>query len=450
MNQIRQILTDVRESLWFVPGVMLALALLLALGLIAVDVRIERDFLIRYSLVFGLGADGSRGMLTAIASSMLTVAALAFTLTLNAVAQSSSQYSPRVIRNYLSDKSNQFVFGYFVSVFAYCLVVLRTIRGGDEDAFIPSIAVFVGLILALGGVIVLIFFIHHIAVSLQVTSVIADIVRVTRGAIDDFYPEDVGEPIEDSPLPTESALRSLEDREWIEAPAENSGYVQTIDSGGLVEFAKERRLIVQIPVGVGDFIAAGAPIAFITAGISDAWNGQICEDVADEINTYFSVDRHRSIDQDVAFGIRQLVDIALKALSPGVNDTTTAINAIDRLGELVAVIGARRIPSNVRTAEEKAILFVTAPSFGDYLEYAFDEIRISGKGNSAVFARLIDALAMVFRAAKDEGRRTLVLRQVDLTVQYADETLETAYERGKFETHLDEKMQGYREAAGAV
>ena len=161
-----------RESLWFIPGTMLVSALLLALALVAIDLRIERDFLLEYSLLFGLGADGSRGMLTAIASSMLTVAALSFTLTLNAVAQASSQYSPRVIRNFLDDKSNQLVFGYFVSVFAYCLVVLRTIRGGDEDAFIPSIAVFAGLILALGGVMVLIFFIHHIAVSLQLTNIV--------------------------------------------------------------------------------------------------------------------------------------------------------------------------------------------------------------------------------------------------------------------------------------
>src|SRR5690606_7917292 len=147
----------------------------------------------------------------------------------------SSQYSPRIIRNYLSDTSNQFVFGYFVSVFAYCLVVLRTIRGGDEDSFIPSIAVFTGLLLALGGVIVLIYFIHHIAVSLQVTNIIAEIVKDTRRSIDNIYPTDLGAPIdEESPL-SEAASQALDEREWMEIPAKSSGYIQSIDQEGLAE-----------------------------------------------------------------------------------------------------------------------------------------------------------------------------------------------------------------------
>src|SRR5690606_34531059 len=164
------------------------------------------------------------------------------------------------------------------------------------------------------------------------------------------------------------------------------------------------------------------------------------EDLEGEINNRFTVDRHRTIGQDIGFGIRQLVDIALKALSPGVNDTTTAINAIDRLGEVLSQIAARRIPSRVRTAEGKAILIVKAPDFEDYVEYAFDEIRVSGRGNFAVFFRMIDALTTALRAAEDPGRRLVLFRHMQLTREFAMDTLETEYEREKFTAYLNERV----------
>lgn len=429
-----------RESMWFIPGIMLACALTLALGLIAFDNRIERDPLLEYSMLFGLGSDGSRGMLTAIASSMLTVAALAFTLTLNAVAQASSQYSPRVIRNYLGDQGNQFVFGYFVSVFAYCLVVLRTIRGGDEDRFIPSISVFTGLLLALGGVIVLIYFIHHIAVSLQVTNIVAEIVDDTRAAIDNIYPKDLGEPVENE-RPIEEVIDEIGDRDWIGVDAGSSGYIQSIDTDGLGDFARKHKLIMKVDVRIGDFVSQGANIADVTAEISNVQNSQIDRAIADEITDFVSINRHRTIEQDIGFGIRQLVDIALKALSPGVNDTTTAINAIDRLGELIGLLARREIPANVRTIDGKAYLLARSPDFEDHVEHAFDEVRISGRGNISVFFRLIDAISHAARATSSDSRRRALFHQIDLTSEYAEQTLETEYEKAKFEKHLKERLR---------
>ncbi len=450
MKELWTVWHRLRESMWFIPGLMLATALILALGLIAIDNRVERDVLLEYSLLFGLGSDGSRGMLTAIASSMLTVAALAFTLTLNAVAQASSQYSPRVIRNYLGDEGNQFVFGYFVSVFAYCLVVLRTIRGGDEDQFIPSIAVFVGLLLALGGVIVLIYFIRHIAVSLQVTNIVAEIADDTRTAIDNIYPEDLGEPVEGTLL-VEKVLEKIGERQWIDVAAESSGYVQSIDTEGLGEFARKHKLIMKVDVAVGDFVAQGSEIAYFTAEISDVWNSQIDKEIADEVIDFVTINRHRTIEQDIGFGIRQLVDIALKALSPGVNDTTTAINAIDRLGELIGLLARREIPSNVRTVDEKAYLLTRSPDFEDHVEYAFDEVRISGTGNISVFFRLIDALTHAAGATDTDSRRRVLFHQMELTADFAERTLETEYEKAKFRKHLIKKRgeisdRGSREA----
>ena len=178
----------------------------LAYGLVEFDATTSWHGAKRFPLLFASGADGARGMLSAISGSMLTVAALAFSLTLSTISQVSSQYSPRVLRNFMRDRVNQVVMGYFVGVFAYCLIVLGTIRGTDEVKFVPSTAVLVGLLLALGGVAALIFFIHHIAESLQTGTIVQHIFHETGKAITELFPDQFGEPIDD-PKKAEAALR---------------------------------------------------------------------------------------------------------------------------------------------------------------------------------------------------------------------------------------------------
>ncbi len=192
MNKLKLFWANLRASLWFVPGLMMVGSIALALVLIEIDSGIKGEWLARYPRLFGLGADGSRGMLSAIAGSMLTVATLAFSLTLNAITQASGQFTPRIFRNFMRDRANQFVLGYFVSVFSFCLIVLRTIRGGDELKFVPSLAVMTGLILALGGVLVLIFFIHHIADSLQITTILDNITDETKMSVEKLFPQQLG------------------------------------------------------------------------------------------------------------------------------------------------------------------------------------------------------------------------------------------------------------------
>ena len=172
MSRLRVLWQNVNASLWFVPTLMVAGAIGLAFGLVVVDTHIAHTWLPDYPLLFGAGTDGARGMLTAIAGSMVTVAALIFSLTLSTLAQVSSQYTSRVLRNFMRDRANQLVLGFFVSIFAYCLIVLRTIRGSDEGGFIPSLAVFMGLVLALASIGVLIFFIHHMATAIQASTII--------------------------------------------------------------------------------------------------------------------------------------------------------------------------------------------------------------------------------------------------------------------------------------
>ncbi len=152
-----------RSSFWFVPALMVVDAVVLAILLITLDASLDLHVAARWPLLFGAGAAGARGLLTTVASSMITVAGVVFSITLVALSLTSSQYTSRVIRNFMRDRVNQLVLGVFLGIFAYCLVILRTIRAADEGAFVPTLAVLAGLILAFVGIAVLIHFIHHMA-----------------------------------------------------------------------------------------------------------------------------------------------------------------------------------------------------------------------------------------------------------------------------------------------
>lgn len=438
MDRLWKIWTNLRSSLWFVPGLILLASISLALGLIEVDTRIKREWLLDFPALFGLGADGSRGMLTAIGSSMLTVAALTFSLTLAAIAQASSQFTPRILRAFMSDRLNQFVLGYFVSVFAYCLIVLRTIRSGDgEEKFIPSIAVVFGLLFALGGIVVLIYFIHHIADSLQVTTIIKNITQETFDSIERVLPEKVGKAASEDKSEEAKQLRKSEN--WVEVPALKSGYIQSVNPEQLLSFAEENQLILRMNYGIGDFIVKDAKLASVFLDEDDSKPPD--DKLIREINEFYSIYHYRTIEQDVNFGIQQIVDIALKALSPGVNDTTTAINCIHYLGALVGRIAERESFNRVRVCNGKLRVLVKTPSFEDYVKSAFDQIRINGKGNLTVFEALLTSLAFTAEKAPKKEYLDVLDEQVKLIAELARQTLETDYERQKAARKISETHQ---------
>lgn len=422
MQKIRQLLITLRSSLWLIPGIMIFISIFLAIGLVEVSSNIKTEWLFKYPRIFGLGADGSRGMLTAIAGSMLTVATLAFSLTLSIIAQASGQYTPRILRNFMRDKVNQFILGYFVSVFAYSLIILRTIRGGDEDPFVPSVAVLFGLILALGGIIVLIFFIHHIATSLQVTNIIKDIEEDTVRIIDNLFPERVGNEAEEFDKERAEELEDI--THWYGVDSLLNGYIQFIDSEGLMDFAVEKNLLIRMEYGVGQFVAEGTDLISISKEPDKDW--------IREINSYYNIFRYRTITQDVGYGIGQIVDIALKALSPGINDTTTALNCMDYLAVIVGRIGERQMPSRIRAENGEIRLFVKSPDFEQFMDTAFEQIRINAKANLAVFLRLLKAYSIIGEKVSDESRIETIEKHLVLTNEFANETLQTQYEKKVF------------------
>lgn len=430
-TRFRQYWQLLQQSLWFVPGLMVLGVGLLAYGLIEFDANTSWNGAKRFPLLFGVGAEGSRGMLTAIAGSMLTVAALTFSLTLSAISQVSSQYSPRVLRNFMSDRPNQVVMGYFVAIFSYCLIVLGTIRGSGEEKFVPATAVLAGLVLALGGVAALIFFIHHIAESLQTGTIVQRIARETSAAIDAFFPAGLGAAI------AGEAEVSVGDEfgplGWQPVKATQSGYLQQVGTDTLLTWAIKHQGVVRLEQPIGTFIGAGSVLFSV---ISDNLPPEE-PDWAAGLLDCVSIGRHRNVAQDIAFGIQQLVDISLKALSPGINDTTTAIMAIDYLSVVISQLASRKFPSRFRSDGNQLRVLVYETQFDDYVALAFDFIRINATGNHAVFRRLLRAIALVCEQVCDQNRKPVLRKQAHLLVTHANQTLSTEYEKEQVKNLYD-------------
>ena len=385
MNELKQFWRGLRTSFWFVPSLIIAASVLLAVALIEAESIGSGQWQARWPRLFGASASGARGMLSTIAGSMMTVVGVTFSMTLVTLALASSQYTSRILRNFMRDRVTQVVLGIFAGIFTYCLIVLRTIRSGDEGGFVPSLAVFVGVVLAIGGIGALIFFIHHVASSIQASSLIASVADETMMAVDRLFPGKLGqEPVNDD----ENQERLLlPERNWQAVPAKRNGYIQSVDNAALLRLAREHKTIVRMERGIGHFVVRDTPLAWL------ALEGPPEKEVIAALQEAYSIGRHRTLEQDSAFGIRQIVDMALRALSPSTNDTTTTVMCVDYLSTILARLVSRDIPTSHRYEEGELRVITIGPSFASLVAESFDQIRDNAKGNVAVMLRMLGGTA---------------------------------------------------------
>jgi uncharacterized membrane protein len=405
MNRLRSFWLTLRGSLWFVPSLLLLLGVGAALLMIELQPLVDRDIARDWPRVFGAGAEGARGMLSAIATSMITVAGVVFSVTIVALSLTASQYSPRVLRNFMSDHSTQVVLGAFVAVFAYCLIVLRTIRGGDEGGFVPSLAVLGGVFMAFIGIGLLIFFVHHVATAIQVAYIVKRIATDTGEAIDRLFPAEVGDE-----LPTEGPLTPSAPHHdaWQSVPARRTGYLVGIDAEALMTWAAEHRTVLRVLPRVGDFVVAGMAVVKMAPGGAPAQD-KACRVLLDS----FTLQDQRNVDQDAAYGLQQLVDVALKALSPSVHDPSTAVSCVDHLGALLRRLSSRRIEGGLREHEGHLRLIVAAPVYQDLVHVALVALRHNAGGHEAVHVRLLAAVENAADATDDPHRLAVLAQQVE-------------------------------------
>jgi uncharacterized membrane protein len=408
--------------------VILASSIVVAVALIEADSSGIEQWLARWPRLFGSGADGARGMLSTIAGSMMTVVGVTFSMILVTLALASSQYTSRILRNFMRDHVTQVVLGIFAGIFTYCLIVLRTIRSAAEGGFVPSLAVSFAVVLAIGGIVALIFFIHHIADSIQASSIIASVAAETMVAVDRLFPENLGKgPADDAEVPPSL---TLPERKWQAVPAEGNGYIQSVDNATLLRLAREHKTIVRMERGIGEFVVHGTPLASLALEEPPA------KEIVAELQAAYSIDRHRTVEQDCAFGIRQLVDMALRALSPGINDTTTAVMCVDYLTAILARLASRNIPSSHRHEEGELRVITIGPTFAGLVAESFDQIRGSATGNLGVMLRMLGALQTIGSLTTSPSRRRALRGEVQWIAELAERTIESPHDRERFESRL--------------
>jgi uncharacterized membrane protein len=428
MHKFKQLWNNLRSSFWFVPSLIVLGSIAFATILIEADSAWSDEWLAQWPRLLGAGAEGARGMMSTIAGSMLSVVGVMFSMILVVLALASSQYTSRILRNFMGSRVTQVVLGIFAGIFTYCLIVLRTIRSGDEGEFVPTLAVFFGFVMALGGVGALMFFIHHIASSIQASSIIASVANETIASIDRLFPERLGQgPGEDD---DDQTPHILADRKWRAIPAKESGYIQSVNNAALLRLARDRKTIVLMEHGIGGFVVQNTALASL------ALEEPPDQETIAALQATFSISSHRTVEQDAAFGIRQIVDMALKAQSPGVIDTTTAVMCVDYLTAIMARLALRRIPSSRRYEEGELRVIAKGPSFESLLAESFDQIRSSAKGDVAILSRMLDAFQTLAGLTASPQRRRALREQVQWIAELAGRTLESVHDRARIDTQL--------------
>jgi uncharacterized membrane protein len=403
-------------SLWLIPAVSVAAAAVLAASLIALDHRLPqaRD----WPLLFPGGPESARNLLSTLAAAMVTSISLIFSVTMVVLQLASAQYSPRVLRTFLRDRLVQVILAAYLATFVYCLLVLPSVTSEDgaNEAFVPALAVSASVVLALVSVALFVRYIHHIAHAIRVVSVLKAVGAETRHAIGVLYPEEIGEEPPTLVAPPAAPPSAS-------VPSARSGVIVSVDEDRLLALARDHDLVVRIVPLVGEFVPEGAPLLRI-------WSGGRTVDPA-PLRRCLAFEHERNIEQDAAFGFRQIVDIAVRALSPGVNDPTTAAQAIDELHDLLRRLARRRFPAELRVDGEGA-LRVIAPrlSWDDYVALAFDEIRLYSGRSLQVVRRLRAALADLLEVAP-QARRPPLERQLRLVEAAAARQFEEPADRAR-------------------
>jgi uncharacterized membrane protein len=423
---------SLRGSFWFLPAVLTAAAVGLSFGAVAADRAAGEEGTLLSGWTYRAGPDGARGVLSTIAGSMITVAGVVFSITVVALSLASQQFGPRLIRNFTRDRGNQLVLGTFVATFVYCLLVLRTVNGTEKETFVPELGVTVGVGLALASLAVLIYFIHHVAVSIQASHVVERVGAELVSTVDEVYPEEIGSaaPVADPPAEEPPAdARPVR--------AEGTGYVHGVDADAVLRAATEGDLVVYLPLPPGRFVRRGDAVARVVTP-----SGKLPAEVEDGLRRAVLLGPNRTGYQDIEFALLQLTEIAVRALSPGVNDPFTAAECVDRLGDGLGRLAARAFPSPVRSGPDGRVRVVARrPTFPELLDAALDPVRHHARGSPLVLGRLLAALAGVAERAVRPADREAVRGHVERVVRAA-ETLPGPDDRDRLLARADAVRTG--------
>ncbi len=403
-------LDPVLSSYWFIPALMAFGAVALSFIMVGLDIYFGSSWLEDAEWVYLNEPDGAQELLSTIAGSMITVAGVVFSITTVTIAQTALRFGPRLLTNFMQDRGNQITLGTFIATFLYCLLVLRTVRGGEDGAgvFVPHIAVFGALFLALASLSVLIYFIHHVPESIHVSNLVGNVGRQLNERLRELY---VAEPdrdeVDEAGHGPEAAAAWPErfDAEAVPVSAGGTGYVLFLDDDGLMACACEHDLRFRLRQRPGSFVSDERALVL-------AWPGHcLSGDVAAKVRRSFVLGARRSPSQDVSFLVHRLIEVAARALSPGVNDLYTATNAMDWLGSALANLAGHTIPPAHRYDRDGALRVVAeAFDFEVLADEIFDQLRPYVQADRNAALHLMKVIGRVAEAARTDTHRVIVLR----------------------------------------
>lgn len=416
-------LNKLRASLWLIPTCMAIAAIFLSLAVPYLDAFFSPEKIDSIRWLSNMGPEGAMTLLSTIAGSMITIAGVVFSITIVALTLASGQFGPRLLGNFLRDRGNQIVLGTFVATFLYCLLVLRTIHV-DPNGYTPYWGTLAGLILAVCSLGVLIYFMHHIAVSIQAPNLIAAVYGELEEDLSRLFPEHLGSEGENegsnSNIPH---IMARIEKEGMDIRAQIGGYLQAVENRALMEIAQEQNLVIFLHYRPGHFITKDASLATVLA------LGPMADLVTHSINKQMICGTNRTQEQDIEFSVLQLVEVAVRALSPGINDPFTCINCIDHLSAILCQLSQRKFPSPFRY-DKDGVLRIIAPSvtFEGVLNAAFNQIRQHGKENVAILICLLEGLGRIGETLEQDEDRKAIHRHVEMLQRASRESIQEKYD----------------------
>ena len=410
-----------KGTYWFLPTVVTLASVALAMVLVMIDRRYPEAW-VTTTLAYGGGADGARALLGAVAGSMITVVSVTFSVTVVALSVASQHFGPRLLNNFMRDKAAQLVLGTFIGTFAYCLAVLRTVIGEGDNltVFVPHLAITGAVVLTLTSVGMLIYYVHHVSASIQIAEITRSVTHDLERAIERLYPEPLGEhpPAPDGaevPPPDAMAVR-----------ATGNGYVQSVDPEELMSLAEEADVRLWLTKAPGDFVTRHTTLARVHPRPADP------EAFRDDLNDVFTLGSDRTPEQDAGFPVQQLVEVALHALSPGINEPYTALTCLHRIGQGLANLAGREMPPTGRADRNGRLRVFAAPrTFPELLGEAFDPIRRHAASDLFVAVHMMGVLEMLARQAHRDEDQAAIRWQADCLRDTVEHALHFEAERAR-------------------
>lgn len=413
-QEIRSRWDRLLSSLWFRPAVLTGGIALAAFATVQIDRAMGGGW-----LFFQASVDDARAILSSITSSLLTVTTVTFSIIMVALVLASQQYSPRVIRNLMRDSRPQYVLGLFIGTFLYSLLVLAQTSSIQDRVFVPLISILFSVILTLASIVAFIFFIHHVAESIQASNIIGQAAASTLALLGERFPASVGDPGDDAALE-----RSRPAGKPVAVASPQAGYVQAVDAVLLLNISARDDLVVEMARAIGDFVPAGNPLLYVWAELPLA-----PAQVAELQNTY-EIGAERTFFDDILYGFRQLVDIALRAISPAINDPTTACMSIDHMANILVQAARQPDPAQQRYDQSGRLRVIArGVDFAHMLDSAFSQIRQYSAGEVAVTLRLLESLAEIALASAEPERQAAVWRHAAMIAGGANRSIPEPHDR---------------------